>query len=226
MSPWCPLDPPEINIWIHHWFQWVNSKIPAYIRSILPQTRLTDTGRVLRNFGAQTLPLNRTSAFQQSFVPATTKLWNKIPTSTKNKPFPAFKREISKQLGTPAPPKFYSLGTRPGNKLHTSLRLGVSKLNSHLFKFQLIDSTKCECSYHNETTEHFILNCPLYTNLRISLFSRLSDALFLDFNALSKANQIETLIHGSGLNTDQQKIVAYEFQKYLLRSGRFNDLHT
>ena len=53
--------------------------IPDYIRQTLPRPRQVDTVRTLRTSSTLTVPENRTSRFQRSFIPGTTRTWNKLP---------------------------------------------------------------------------------------------------------------------------------------------------
>ena len=74
-------------------------KTPTYIRSMMPNTRVHNTGRILRNANEHTIPSIRTSSFQQSFFPSTSKLWNHLHQSTRSLSYPSFKRAISERLG-------------------------------------------------------------------------------------------------------------------------------
>ena len=97
-----------------------HQNIPNYTVSALPNTRSTDTGRTLRNSQDQSLPHARTSVYQRSFFPNTTKSWNQLPNSLRQiTSTTTFKRELSQQLSVPKPPAFYSLGNKFGNTLHT-----------------------------------------------------------------------------------------------------------
>ena len=80
---------------------------PAYIRDSLPQARQTDTTRTLRNSTAMTQPKNRTTRFQKSFIPDTTRKWNKLPLAVRpQSSLNTFKSDISKLLGPQHPPKY------------------------------------------------------------------------------------------------------------------------
>ena len=161
------------------------SELPTYITSIIPNTRLHDTNRKLRNSNAQTLPTNRITSFQNSFVPATTRLWNALPNHTRNEPSTIpFKNAVTRHLGVPAPPPYFSFGTKLGNKLHTRLRVGMSDLNAHRYPSQLSESPQCQCGSPNETVQHFVLNCPLYQNARIHLFRSISILIDINTNTL------------------------------------------
>ena len=60
--------------------------LPDYLTPVLTQTRGTATQRRLRNTDTMTLPPNRTTSFQRSFIPDTTRLWNRLPQSIRASP--------------------------------------------------------------------------------------------------------------------------------------------
>ena len=57
----------------------------------------------------------------------------------------------------------------------TRLRLGLIHLREHKFKRSFQDSINplYNCGYEVESTGHFFLHCPLFTNERSTLFSTL-----------------------------------------------------
>ena len=66
-----------------------------------------------------------------------------------------------------------------------------SKLNSHLFALHVIDSPACNCGYDNEDSEHFLLHCALYDNIRPSLIHSLHN--LIDNQYIN----VDTLLYGS-----------------------------
>ena len=200
------------------------SQFPAYISSIIPNTREHDTGRNLRNAHTLSLPHNRLSSFQRSFIPATTKLWNTLPPSIQSiDSLPKFKRALEERMGTDPAPPYYSFGTKIGNTIHTTIRMGMSPLNIHKFQIQKTDDPSCSCGSSCETVAHFTLHCSLYKNIRKRLFDNVTDILSLDFSLLPPQDQLAILLHGTGLGAGEGLAVATSFQNYLIRSGRFCD---
>ena len=54
-----------------------------------------------------------------------------------------------------------------------------SKLNDDLFShIHVIDSPQCPCGFRRETSKHFLLDCPLYTNARNVMISDLQEIGF------------------------------------------------
>ena len=206
---------------LYYHLQIANSLTPSYISSVIPDTRMSQTGRSLRNSRTLTQTFNRTSLFENSFLPSTTRLWNKLPLPVRQSNFSSFKRYIHEQLSPPRPPAYFSFGSKRGNLLHTRLRVGTSQFNSHLFKLLAIDSPSCPCGHRSETVEHFILHCTLYSNHRKVLFQELSSILDINFQTLSKTLQIDILINGHHLSWAGGRRVANCFQNYILNSLRF-----
>ena len=60
-----------------------------------------------------------------------------------------------------------------GFKLLTRLRLNFSHLNEHKFRHNFKDTINpmCSCGFEPETTDHYLLRCKLYTDLRLDLLS-------------------------------------------------------
>ena len=115
--------------------------LPAYIGTILTNSRQADTGRTLRNAQTRTLPPNKTTSFMRTFIPSTTRTWNNLPDTIRSQPtHTTFKTALRNHMCTAKPPLYFSLGTKRGNKLHTQLRLGMSDLNAHQFKIKKTDN--------------------------------------------------------------------------------------
>ena len=198
-----------------------HADVPQYIRDIIPQTRHHNTGLALRNANTITLPNNRTTLFQKSFIPNTTKLWNNLPESIRTVPsLKTFKGAIDSRFGAEVPPSFYSIGSKQGNILHTRLRLNSSVLNAHLFEIQKSSSPCCECGSPRETVAHFVLNCPRFNVLRSELFDQVSQIL-PDFARINNLNKLNVLLHGGELRETDSSEVAKLFQKFLIKTKRF-----
>ena len=198
------------------------SQLPTYITSIIPNIRLNDTGRILRNANTHTLPMNRLTTFHNSFVPSTTRLWNSLPNHVQNETSTkSFKKALVKHFGTPPPSKFFSLGTKHGNILHTRLRIGMSHLNAHLYPQQLSESPECRCGSPSETIQHFVLNCPLYHNSRDILFQSLSIHLQFNVATIHSSELLNLLLNGPSPQSGSDRVVARLFQNFLSETGRF-----
>ena len=130
-----------------------------------------------------------------------------------------FKTELKSFLGPGKPPKFYLLGSKRGNMLHTRLRVGLTNLKDHQFRIGNAISPHCDCGFLRETTQHYILSCALFGTQRDLLFNALSLINNLEFARMTERKKIETLLHGTGLDESVSRRVATEFQKYILATG-------
>ena len=70
----------------------------------------------------------------------------------------------------PQKPPYYYIGKRLGQILHSRLRMHCSSLNQHLYSKNIVDSPLCQCGAI-ETTEHYLLYCPLYNVQTVFLLS-------------------------------------------------------
>ena len=82
---------------------------------------------------------------------------------------------------------------------HTRMRLNCSPLNDFLFRCNFINSPQCSCGALVENTSHFLLDCPLYTQLRSQYFeplhlgNKLSTAILLQGDPLKSAHWNHTV---------------------------------
>ena len=191
---------------------------PEYVRQILPTTRIDNTGRTLRNSGTLTLPANRTTSFQRSFIPNTTHTWNTLPRALQTQPsHKLFKAGIDDLFGTAKPPLYFSYGSKLGNTYHTQIRTGSLQLNTNLYQTQIITSPSCVCGNTTETLKHFVFQCPLLHDLRTNLFNHLVQLLGPGFHNIPKTDILHTLTHGHNTHSDAGREVAGAFQDYVIQ---------
>ena len=91
----------------------------------------------------------------------------------------------------PAANSVYNCHNPKGMKLITRFRLGLSHLREHKFKrnFQESLNPSYNCGHGIESTTHFFLHCPLFTNARYTLLGTLSS---IDCNLLNNADFVLT----------------------------------
>ena len=193
---------------------------PEYIRHVLPQTRTTDTHRTLRNCTTLTLPPNKTTRFQRSFIPATTRLWNMLPNPLRiEQNRKKFQEGVANLFSTPKPCPYFSFGSKLGNTYHTQIRAGSLPLNAYLFKLQKVSSPHCTCNHRSETIQHFLLTCPLYQHIRHDLFTQVSHVLGPSFLSRHPKDILQTLTHGQSItSTGDGREVAALFQGFVMRA--------
>ena len=197
--------------------------LPDYITAITTTTRQNDTGLTLRNAATLSIPRNRLSSFQNSYIPNTTRLWNTLPDSHRNTlSRPIFRKLTWEKFGNKKPPPFYSSGSKFGNIHHTRLRVGMSTLNAHLFSINhpKAPSPACSCGSNFEDTKHFILHCPLFTQSRLTLLNA-TRPLVPNFDNLPDPDKINIFLFCSHVEDVNKLQITHLFQKFVLSTHRF-----
>ena len=159
---------------------------------------------------------------QRSFFPYFTVLWNNTPERGTND-FDTFKTKLKERL-KPKRIKFYSVGSKFGNKLITSLRVGRSYLNAHAFTIGLADSPECNCGAKQENSAHILLSCPLYESERRILLG-LVEQQIQTFKNFSMKTKVQTLLFGHKPENDNffniNIKITLAVQNFLLKIKRF-----
>ena len=109
--------------------------------------------------------------FLNSFFPYISKLWNSLPVSTKILDVSDFKHQLKSDM-KPAKYKTFSVGHKHSNSILTRFRTGRTDLNLNRFTIGLSTDPSCPCHYKFESSEHFMLDCFLYTVERQKLFDQ------------------------------------------------------
>ena len=198
-------------------FYKIKNKIsPKYLYNLLPKTN--ETTYNLRNNNNIRPRYSRLSNSIKSFFPSTTRLWNNLPLTTQNAiSLNTFKVLIRGQ--NKGNPYHRSCSGKPGIWL-TRLRLGLSALNSHRFLFNFIDSPKCpSCHLYDETTLHYLFDCPTHQNARRIMYERLSDELGIETR--NQELLCKTLLEGEAINIRNIKVLLNIIYDYMTLTGRF-----
>ena len=101
--------------------------------------------------------------------------WNKLDSNIHNsETLNIFKSKILKFI-RPTANSIFGWNNPIGVKLFTRLRLGLSHLREHKFKHSFQDTLNplCSCGKEVETTFHFLLSCPNYSDERLTLLSKI-----------------------------------------------------
>ena len=92
-----------------------------------------------------------------------------------------------------------------------------------VFEQIILPTPPCLCMFPHETTEHFVLDCFLYSVERQNLFELVSQQL-PNFQHFNKSKKLETLLYGISdtIKNRQFKIfILWAFQNFLLLTKRF-----
>ena len=135
-----------------------------------------DTPEYLRANVLDSLPVQGTNRYMNSYFPFCYKHWNDLdPTIKNSENLSTFKSKVVKSI-RPERKSCYFIKDRYGLSLLARIRVDHSDLRSHRFdkKFNCINPT-CACGIEDETPEHFFLRCTLFAPQRASLLASISD---------------------------------------------------
>jgi ribonuclease P/MRP protein subunit RPP40 len=198
---------------IIQYYKIINRLTPNYLTQEIPNTISTLTNYHLRNRHQLREQKTRLSSSYNSFFPSTTRL----PLTLKNLPtFKSFKYNLTKKRKQPLYHRLCS--GRKGNWL-TRMRLGLSALNAHRFKYNFIHTPNCnQCHTDAESTKHYFFNCLAYSLPRLRLLERLRDEIEMDTD--NKTLLLHYFLHGTNnlLTSIRLKKIVCD---YMVETGRF-----
>ena len=147
----------------------VNDLTPQYLSSLVPST-VNETLRYnLRNSNDIRTVNSRTSQYYNSFLPSTIKEWNALPEEQRNSLTVASFKSNLNQSST-CIPKYYYVGDRHPQILHTRLRTKCNSLNYDIYLKNLTDSPLCRCG-NIENTNHYLLQCRFITSPALKCYN-------------------------------------------------------
>ena len=107
------------------------------------------------------------------------------------------------------------------------LRDDFSDLRVHRFNhnFNCTSSITCKCRVEDESTEHYLLRCPLYVAQRTDLLSSITDIVKNDFTVLPHDFVTRIVLYGScSFNDIANKMILESTIRYIKRTKRFEVL--
>ena len=145
---------------------------PEYLSSLVPQTVNSISRYNLRNASDLQTVNARTTLYYNSFLPSTIGAWNNLPSEAQQlESVNSFKFFLKKE-NVPVPKYFY-IGKRKAQILHTRLRTNCSSLNLDLFVKNISDSPMCTCG-SVEDTQHYFFHCINFRLQRTVLINEIS----------------------------------------------------
>ena len=136
-----------------------------------------------------------------------------------------FKCKLKQEL-KPFKFRHYSKGSKLGNTLLTRIRLERSDLNLHKFTVGHSESPECLCHFKQESSQHYLIDCFLYSSERQTLFDRV-EHFIPNFNRFSKSRKYEILVRG--IKPDDpyfyttNTTLALAVQSFIFRTKRFSE---
>ena len=201
-------------------FKIIKKQSPKYLFELIPTAR---EAYMTRHKNSIPLFNVKHDYFKNSFFPSTIIEWNNLDSNIRNSESLAiFKKHILAFI-RPAANSTFHCHSPDSLKLITRLRLGLSHLRFHKFKHNFQDTLNPICSCGTvETTIHYLLHCPNFSNERLTLFSKLQS---IDENILSKddSNISKVLLFGEdSFNDIKNTSVLTASIEYILSTKRFD----
>ena len=162
----------------------VNGLAASYLCDILQSINSLQTGYNLRREGNIRVPFARTESYKRSFFPHGIQLWNSTDVNLRNLPsITEFKLKFKPDISPSKTILYY--GERWASIHHARLRLGCSKLNSHLcYYLHVIPSPECSCGAAVEDVAHFFFHCPNLNQQRLNLQHHLVPKGYFNLNII------------------------------------------
>ena len=166
----------------------------------------------------------RTSKFRYSFFPSAIKYWNALEREAKTAcDIKHFKSLLLKQI-RPKRKEYFGILDKQGTRFITLLRMGLSPLKKHKFDYNFIDTPDPMCSAKDgvENTEHFLLLCQSYNNIRATLVRKLTEILKINFDIYPNKKKVEILLYGSkNISAEDNKNILIESISLVRKSKCF-----
>ena len=192
-------------------YKMIHKQTPISLSSQIPQSTSARNLYNIRDPTKITPIRTRTNQHYKSFLPATIRAWNKLPTDTRNSPsLEQFKEAITPTINKP--PTYYSSGTRKEQIIQSRMRTKNADLNENLHMKNLSPTDKCKCG-EIETTKHYLIDCPEYHPERTSMLNTLN---------LQNPPTTELLLEGDvNLSPDENTKIIVAVQTYIKNTKRF-----
>ena len=195
-----------------------NNMAPQYIRDISP---FNNTPYYVTRFQPVRIPTflrSHTNRYLNSFFPSTTAEWNKISNELREAAtIHIFKSKLKKHLKIGEQIKYYIVGTRKLNMIHTRFRLNFTQLNSDLFTRNIVASPDCVVCNRKESYEHYFFECRRYIAERNELWSNVQMML----SNLSRKERLKIYLYGSSKLPLHDNVYIFScVQRYFVRTGR------
>ena len=190
-----------------------NNLTPAYLSDLVPPLVGDENRYHLRNADHIQNIRTRTDSYYRSFLPSVIREYNQLSEQIRQATsLTSFKRLLNNDL--PVVPKYFLIGERKLQILHTRLRTNCSSLRSDLFNKNIIDSPLCECGVI-ENASHFFLTCDKYINSRRDLLNTITQLCEPSLNIILNGNPL--------LSFDSNASLFQAVHTYIRETRRFVD---
>ena len=186
---------------------------PRYLQWLLPDDRMLNENYNFRNLYSLTPVPFQYAFYRDSVIPKSIRQWNLLEVDTRALPsVAAFKNRL--QIRFSVEPLTCEVSRFTGI-IQTQLRYDVSPLNSHRYKMRIVESRDCQCGHGQETTRHFLLQCPFYDLERNILIMEVRDITRRYISS-------KLLLFGhSSLSSHENNMIFSSCQRYIASTRRF-----
>ena len=141
----------------------------------------------------------RTKKFSLTFFPSVIKYWNALDQRTKQcEKLHSFKNVLLKKI-RPKRKEYFGILDKDGSRCITLLRMSLSPLKKHKFDHNFTDTPDIICPFGDgiDDTEHFLLLCKSFRDIRATLMQNVSNIMNVNFDLFPNKRKIEYLLYGS-----------------------------
>ena len=198
---------------------------PAYLVDPIPVPRRHLFGRHATNDLYKFHCRNK--RYLDSFYPDSVIRWNELGPEMRNiESLSKFKSAILKTI-RPEKRSIFKIHHPDGVKFIYQLRLGLSSLRYHKKRHGFIDTPndRCLCGTGIETTDHFLIECPLFNEQRETLVSTIdpiTSKVFVWDSAISSVRSKLLLYGDRGLDNTENSTVLKATINYIHSTERFS----
>ena len=205
-------------------FETLNSRFPRYLHKVLEKQKYSTNSRFFNQELLKTIPCKRT--YKLSFFPSTILDWNKLDANIKKvKSKTIFKKRLINKI-RPKKHSYYGLSNDKIRYL-TMLRMDLSPLRAHKFKYGFCDTSDACCMVCDtiEDTEHFLLHCKSYMLTRNILMQKISVIMEVDVSTLPKRTLVSILLYGKEGKTLENHFAIFNLvTEYIEKSKRLEKI--
>ena len=209
---WQSLTVRRVNQCLALLFRMLKNEASEQLIDLLPVRAGSRTDYNIRNSADLTVPRAKSTSHQKSFLPSACKNWNNLPDDIKFcNSTEEFKEKIKGEKTLV--PTYYNVGERKEQILQCQLRVGNANLNANLHAKGMSLTPSCECGFHTETTDHYLLWCTQYDDERTTLLDTLSDMEDITSELLLRGN--------NDLSDKANTEIFLAVQEFIKSTGRF-----
>ena len=138
----------------------------------------------------------------------------------------AFRKLLS--IIQPTPKSIFKIHDPNGVKFLYQLRVGLSPLREHKKRHKFLDTPSdiCCCRTGIETTEHFLLKCPMFSGHRANLLSKISPIInskLQNEQPVTDSSLAKIILYGNEYFTHHENnSILNATINYILSTDRFN----